>query len=74
VEEVTENLKNPPFGNTFSRGPIGSIKSECYSSLEIQSEIHPNNFDKMKISSPFFAKTEISQTQRDTLKTIEKIC
>jgi len=35
VQEVTENLKNTVFGNTSFRGLIGSIKSECYSSLKI---------------------------------------
>ena len=60
VQEVTENLEDPIFGNTSSHGPIGSIKSVCGSSLKSKVQICKQNFFEMSISSPFLAaKTAI---------------
>jgi len=46
VSEVAENSEDPIFGNTASRGSIGSIKSVCGSSLKITLEICKQNFLK----------------------------
>jgi hypothetical protein len=65
VEEVTENLENPVFGNTSFRGPISSIKSvQCVTALyKYRLKLIQTisiDFDKMNFFSPFFAaKTEI---------------